>query len=802
MGVRSLDAIRRDYGELFNRLGYSEVSWDDMVNLQVRYLECLGGLWPYTLRRFEAEQAGEIGREISVEEGPIIGEAKDVLKALGILRAEWVRGIGELVVDDGRRARYLGMCKENLIHFINYWCFVHEPRNVELGLPTTLPFVLYPAQERVGLRIEHAFNNRQDLLVEKSRGAGISWEFCAAEVHHWLFYKGYRSILGSQKEEKVDSGASVDTLFGKLRYIIYRLPVWMRPPGYEKFKSSYDTQRALINPGNHSEIIGEIGDNIGRSGRASRIIIDESQDIEHAEVVAQSVEGVTNCRIDVGTPNGMNFFGMRRHSGKVPVESIWWYEDPRKNPEWKRGKFNKECAWRRFIEATKDTVFIAQNYDIDYQASVQDAVIPSEWVKAAIDFDLPVEGDRAAGFDVAAGGKNDSIYVSRIGPCVISIQKIPLETSTEALLKAIQLATDDEVELFNYDADGIGRSVIGELKQFDLPIRFMINGIRGNDKVSDENKKYFNKRAELWWSLRERFFKTYEHRKGIRIYGHDELISIPNDPVLVQQISQPKQKFRGARVSVESKIEMRTRGVASPDRADALVYCFASPPSQIVGKFDYTSDSRNLTCNGINHITSAGEQYVSIIQSADLSLHAIVCLWRPRNLTVYAELTSNPPDVGQFVTDIKDSAQHELKPVKEWIGCGEMFDGMEKGKIKMWHLFRKAGVALRRNYSDDRTASIAIVNKMFAEGTLVVHNECGRLIEQLVAWESQDGIDDGRRGLALALCQLITRLRQRRKLERVSGGRLLYGKFSKRNQGDYVKEKVDKIREEILCTTK
>jgi hypothetical protein len=53
---------------------------------------------------------------------------------------------------------------------------------------------------------------------------------------------------------------------------------------------------------------------------------------------------------------------------------------------------------------------------------------------------------------------------------------------------------------------------------------------------------------------------------------------IPDDPELISELAAPTYKFDAqGRRQVESKDEMKKRGLSSPDKADALVMTFAQP---------------------------------------------------------------------------------------------------------------------------------------------------------------------------------------------------------------------------------
>ena len=64
-------------------------------------------------------------------------------------------------------------------------------------------------------------------------------------------------------------------------------------------------------------------------------------------------------------------------------------------------------------------------------------------------------------------------------------------------------------------------------------------------------------------------------KKNIK-HPHHELISIPNDPQLISELSAPLFFYRdNGKLKIESKEDMRKRGVSSPNMADAVVISFA-----------------------------------------------------------------------------------------------------------------------------------------------------------------------------------------------------------------------------------
>jgi len=65
--------------------------------------------------------------------------------------------------------------RHNPIDFINDWGMTFDPRNKDVGLPSDIPFTLFPRQiEWLQFTLEK-WRNREDFLTEKTREMGLSW---------------------------------------------------------------------------------------------------------------------------------------------------------------------------------------------------------------------------------------------------------------------------------------------------------------------------------------------------------------------------------------------------------------------------------------------------------------------------------------------------------------------------------------------------------------------------------------------------------------------------------------------------
>ena len=330
--------------------------------------------------------------------------------------------------------------------------------------------------------------------------------------------------------------------------------------------------------------------------------IDEAAFIERAKRVDAAVSQNTDVVFYTSTPNGPgNPFAQKRQGGIIPVFTFHWLDDPRKNcwevrdrsgniTQQGQGRGAPQGAvypWYEKQKATLDPVIIAQEIDIDYNASIEGVTIPHAWVMAAVELVLPVSGATVAGLDIADEGADLNVFIAHQGPLVSTIEGWSEGDTTQTAYKSRDLGKRLGIAHLNYDSIGIGAGVGGTLKNCDrLP--FSIEGINGGSSPSEKiwdsfdgktSKEIFrNLRAELWWLLRRRFEKTYEHVTGIVEHPLDELISIPNHPTLIAQLSQPLRRYNDTgKIVIESKAEMSKRGIKSPDFADALVYAYAEP---------------------------------------------------------------------------------------------------------------------------------------------------------------------------------------------------------------------------------
>ena len=108
------------------------------------------------------------------------------------------------------------------------------------------------------------------------------------------------------------------------------------------------------------------------------------------------------------------------------------------------------------------------------------------------------------------------------------------------------------------DEVGIGAEVVDRLKELGHRVR----GVNVGNAALD-SAHYANMRAEGYWNLRH-------------LLMEGEIV-LPEDSELSGQLAALKYSFNSqGKALIESKEEMRRRGVPSPDKADALMLAFLS----------------------------------------------------------------------------------------------------------------------------------------------------------------------------------------------------------------------------------
>ena len=260
------------------------------------------------------------------------------------------------------------------------------------------------------------------------------------------------------------------------------------------------------------------------------------------------------------------------------------------NPTRLKGYFYRshhinKMHWKRFHVTSFDTSRvdqdfvdqIANEYGIEsdqYRVKVlgefptrdEESLISPDLVKSAINRDIKPSFDRIIlGIDPGRGGDFSAAAV-RKGNVVDLVKYQNYSDTMQTVGWALEIIKEVKPDAIYVDSIGIGAGVADRLRELGH------NVVDVNvAEVASMKSKYPRLRDELWWTA-----KAWFESRAVSI----QIDHLPNARVvkdmLIDEFSSPLQLFTSnGRDAVESKSQMRSRGVRSPNIADAVNLTFA-----------------------------------------------------------------------------------------------------------------------------------------------------------------------------------------------------------------------------------
>jgi len=231
--------------------------------------------------------------------------------------------------------------------------------------------------------------------------------------------------------------------------------------------------------------------------------------------------------------------------------------------------------------------------------TVANSIIEAEWFDACIDAHVHLgfkpQGQEKMSYDPADSGDDKAVAIQH-GSVVLGCASTSSGDVNEATDWATTFAVKIKPDVFMWDADGLGLTLkrqiseaLGGKKIKLVPFHGSgskyapnesydaIDGEQWSGEEKRNNDQLFtNLRAQCYWALRDRIFKTYLAVKKGRYYSPDELISfssgISEMTKLRAEICRiPRKYVASGRIQILSKAEMKSQKIASPNMADAVM---------------------------------------------------------------------------------------------------------------------------------------------------------------------------------------------------------------------------------------
>ncbi len=217
----------------------------------------------------------------------------------------------------------------------------------------------------------------------------------------------------------------------------------------------------------------------------------------------------------------------------------------------------------------------------EFPESAEDSLLEIDQIEAAMNRSVserPEERDDLCvlAVDVARFGTDETVFALRQGDSVLWLRSVQGMDTMQVAGRVLAMAQEARAEVIAIDEIGVGAGVVDRLKERNVAGVQAVNFAKRPEFNSDI-ELYLNQRAQTYWKLRERF-----------IQGR---ICLPVDDVLKAQLSNIRYSYTSSgHIKIESKDDMRRRGLSSPDRADAVAMLFGADIgigyfASIVGQF-------------------------------------------------------------------------------------------------------------------------------------------------------------------------------------------------------------------------
>ncbi len=299
----------------------------------------------------------------------------------------------------------------------------------------------------------------------------------------------------------------------------------------------------------------------GKHSENVLLIADEASGIPEKvfEAGAGSMSGHNATTILTGNPVRSSGLFYKSHKDKDVA------------PKWL--KFHISCVGHprvspEFVQEIADTYGEKSNaYRVrvlgEFPLADDDTIIPWELMNASLLRDVSPKFVKPVwGLDCARFGMDRSALAKRKGnvlqePVKSWNQLDTMELAGRVAAEYAAVPERDRPSDICVDAIGLGAGVADRLIEMGLPAR-AINVA----EASALSERFINQKAELWWKAKEWFEKRDTN--------------LSNDVALGNELITVRYTFSSSgKMQIESKKEMKKRGLPSPDVADAFVLTFA-----------------------------------------------------------------------------------------------------------------------------------------------------------------------------------------------------------------------------------
>ena len=236
-----------------------------------------------------------------------------------------------------------------------------------------------------------------------------------------------------------------------------------------------------------------------------------------------------------------------------------------------------------------------------YFDTIDNAIIMPEWFDACIDAHIKLEklgrwdvGQERVSFDPADAGDDPEALAYQKGNVVYEAMSADAKDIEEACNWACSYANDKRVDSFTWDCDGMGIGLKSQISHAFKGKKVETDQFKGSEgafmpdeiyervdedtrsKTKTNKDTFANQRAQFYWNLRDKMFKTWLAVEKGRYYPVDEMISFSKDIkhlalLRAELCSIPRKYISSGRIQLLTKAEMLKKDISSPNIGDCVM---------------------------------------------------------------------------------------------------------------------------------------------------------------------------------------------------------------------------------------
>jgi hypothetical protein len=432
-----------------------------------------------------------------------------------------------------------------------------EPKDI-LEFAAALGIQLYGWQAKICLTIEQAATlTRKKIAVRAPNGVGKTQRIIALSVLRWL----QRFPRGKAVVTSFDARQLGDQLWPALRAQAAKFPFWKWSEAEHTITSKEGGRIRCFTTQDPGRAEGFHAD----EGCPLLVVVDEAKSIE-----PEILQAIDRCSYSVllyisspGLMQGPFYDAFTANQDSFITFSVGLTDCPHIAKEKIADIITTYGEDSPFARSTLFGEFMSFGDGVSHILELGDV---ETWSQSVIDF---TSGPAVIGCDFAAGG-DDNAIVKRVGNRLAGIKvwkdKNTAKAAGQFILELHRMGYNDKAGMTVVgDATGGGKNMCDLIREGGIPIcDFNFGGHSNDPACKDEGTR-------IWqWVA-----KMIKSGKIVCPDRHNETVKR-----LFAQLTSRRQKTHSSgKLWMESKDEMRGRGVKSPDIADAFCMAFGVQPA-------------------------------------------------------------------------------------------------------------------------------------------------------------------------------------------------------------------------------